>query len=98
MEELVAEIGSAFYAPRWGSRHAGDGKPHCLCRLLGPVLAGDKRAIFAAASHAQKAADFLLARADASAAEEPGTVGGRRSARQPATGCRRAGNSIPIYV
>lgn len=73
MEELVAEIGSAFlgaalgFAPQVMENHAA--YVDCWVR----VLAGDKRAIFAAASHAQKAADFLLARTDASAdaAEEP---------------------------
>ena len=71
MEELVAEIGSAFlgvalgFAPRVMENHAA--YIDCWVR----VLAGDKRAIFTAASHAQKAADFLLARAEAHATEEP---------------------------
>lgn len=71
MEELVAEIGSAFlgaalgFAPQVMENHAA--YVDCWVR----VLAGDQRAIFTAASHAQKAADFLLARTDASAAEEP---------------------------
>ena len=73
MEELVAEIGSAFLcatlgiAPEVREDHAA--YIDCWVR----VLAGDQRAIFTAASHAQKAADHLLALADtgASAAEEP---------------------------
>lgn len=71
MEELVAEIGSAFlgaalgFAPQVMENHAA--YVDCWVR----VLAGDQRAIFTAASHAQKAADFVLARADTGAAEEP---------------------------
>lgn len=60
MEELVAEIGSAFLcatlgiAPEVREDHAA--YIDCWVR----VLAGDQRAIFAAAGHAQKAADHLL--------------------------------------
>jgi antirestriction protein ArdC len=60
MEELVAELGSAFLSadleltPEIRDNHAA---------YIGSwikVLKNDKRAIFAAASHAQRAADFLL--------------------------------------
>jgi len=59
IEELVAELGSAFLAadleitPEVRDDHAA---------YIGSwlkVLKGDKRAIFTAASHAQRAADFL---------------------------------------
>jgi antirestriction protein ArdC len=58
-EELVAELGSAFLAadlaltPEPRPDHAG-----YLANWL-EVLKADKRAIFTAASHAQRAADFL---------------------------------------
>ena len=58
-EELVAELGAAFVcadlgiAPEPKEDHAG-----YLAHWL-KVLKADKRAIFTAASHAQKAADFL---------------------------------------
>lgn len=71
MEELVAEIGSAFlsaelgFAPRVMENHAA--YIDCWVR----VLAGNKRAIFTAAGHPQKAADFLLALAIPRDAEEP---------------------------
>lgn len=69
MEELVAEIGSAFL-----SAH---------CRLDGvlehasylnawlDILRADKRAIFLAAGKAQSAADFLLGKADLLSEPEP---------------------------
>jgi antirestriction protein ArdC len=59
MEELVAELGSAFLStdleltPEVRDDHAA---------YIGSwikVLKNDKRAIFSAASHAQRAADFL---------------------------------------
>ena len=59
MEELVAEIGAAFLCfdlgitPEIREDHAG-----YIASWL-TVLKNDTRAIFAAASHAQKAADFL---------------------------------------
>jgi antirestriction protein ArdC len=59
MEELVAELGSAFLcatlelAPVARDDHAG-----YLAHWLA-VLKADKRAIFTAAAHAQRAADFL---------------------------------------
>jgi antirestriction protein ArdC len=57
-EELVAEMGAAFLCARCGI----DGQlqhPEYLASWL-KVLKEDKRAILTAASHAQKAADFIL--------------------------------------
>ena len=62
MEELVAELGSAFLCaeldltPETREDHAS-----YIANWL-QVLKNDTRAIFTAASHAQRAADFLLAR------------------------------------
>jgi antirestriction protein ArdC len=59
MEELVAELGAAFLCadldltPELRPEHASY-LDHWL-----KILKGDKRAIFSAASHAQRAADFL---------------------------------------
>lgn len=59
MEELVAELGAAFVCadlelvPQIRDDHA----PYIASWLK--VLKNDKRAIFTAASHAQKAADYL---------------------------------------
>jgi len=59
MEELVAELGSAFLAadleltPEVRDDHAA-----YIASWI-KVLRGDKRAIFTAASHAHRAADFL---------------------------------------
>lgn len=67
MEELVAELGSAFLSadleltPELRDDHAA---------YIGSwikVLKNDKRAIFSAASHAQRAADFLLGLQDSAA-------------------------------
>jgi antirestriction protein ArdC len=61
-EELVAELGAAFLCadlaltPEPGSDHAA------YIQSWLKVLKGDKRAIFSAAAHAQRAADFLHAR------------------------------------
>lgn len=58
-EELVAELGAAFLCadlaltPEPGTDHAA------YIQSWLKVLKGDKRAIFAAAAHAQRAADFL---------------------------------------
>ncbi len=57
-EELVAEMGSAFLCAAVnivGKLQHPEYINHWLA-----VLRGDKRAVFTAASHAQKAADFLL--------------------------------------
>lgn len=58
-EELVAELGAAFLCadlaltPEPGTDHAA------YVQIWLKVLRNDKRAIFSAAAHAQKAADFL---------------------------------------
>ena len=72
MEELVAEIGSAFVCAELGlTPDVRDDHAAYIADWL-RVLADDKKAIFTAAGHAQKAADFLLARAEARAVpEEP---------------------------
>jgi antirestriction protein ArdC len=60
MEELVAELGSAFLCadldltPEVREDHAA-----YIADWL-KVLKNDKRAIFSAAAHAQKAADYLI--------------------------------------
>ena len=73
MEELVAEIGAAFLCAELGLTPdiRDDHAPYIASWLK--VLKDEKRAIFAAAGLAQKAADFLLALADTGArtAEEP---------------------------
>lgn len=59
MEELVAELGSAFLAADLGlTPEVRDDHAAYIGSWL-KVLKNDKRAIFTAASHAQKAADFL---------------------------------------
>lgn len=67
-EELVAEMGAAFLCA-----HAGiDGRlqhAEYLANWLG-VLKADKRAIVVAASHAQRAADYVLGKVTAGAAED----------------------------
>ena len=66
MEELVAELGAAFLCadlalvPQIRDDHA----PYIAGWLK--VLKDDRRAIFTAASHAQRAADFLAGLAGAS--------------------------------
>jgi antirestriction protein ArdC len=59
MEELVAEIGAAFLCADLGiTPETRDDHAAYIASWL-KVLKDDKRAIFTAASHAQKAADFL---------------------------------------
>ena len=61
MEELVAEIGAAFLCADLGiTPETRDDHAAYIASWL-KVLKNDKRAIFTAASHAQKAADFLHA-------------------------------------
>jgi antirestriction protein ArdC len=56
LEELVAELGSAFLC----ADHAGDSRgPRQLVENWLKVLKDNKRAAFTAASHATKAVDFL---------------------------------------
>jgi antirestriction protein ArdC len=62
MEELVAEIGSAFLGAELGLTPAiCDDHAAYIASWL-QVLKDDKKAIFTAASHAQKAVDFLWAK------------------------------------
>jgi antirestriction protein ArdC len=59
MEELVAEMGSAFVSAELGlTPEVRDDHAAYIASWL-KVLKDDKRAVFAAASHAQRAADFL---------------------------------------
>lgn len=58
-EELVAELGAAFLCADLGlTPEAGTDHAAYIQSWL-RVLKDDKRAIFSAAAHAQKAADFL---------------------------------------
>jgi antirestriction protein ArdC len=59
MEELVAEIGAAFLCADLGI--TPETRPDHAAYIASwlKVLKDDKRAIFTAASHAQKAADYL---------------------------------------
>ena len=60
MEELVAEIGAAFLCADLGiTPETRDDHAAYIASWL-KVLNDDKRAIFTAASHAQKAADYYL--------------------------------------
>jgi len=59
MEELVAELGSAFLSADLDlTPEPRDDHASYIASWI-KVLKDDKRAIFAAASHAQRAADFL---------------------------------------
>ena len=68
-EELIAEIGSCFLGARIGVEPTIDEAASYLDSWL-EVLKADKRAIFKAASAAQKAADFVLEAAAAGGASE----------------------------
>ena len=58
-EELVAELGSAFLSADLGiTAEPRDDHSSYLATWL-EVLKNDKRAIFTASAHAQRAADFL---------------------------------------
>ena len=59
MEELVAEIGAAFLCADLGITPETRDDHAAYCASWLKVLKGDNRAIFTAASHAQKAADYL---------------------------------------
>ena len=61
MEELVAEMGSAFLCAH--SRINGQLQHAAYVQNWLQVLRNDKRAIFVASTKAQNAADFLLDRA-----------------------------------
>ena len=59
MEELVAELGAAFVCADLAlTPEVRDDHASYIASWL-KVLKDDKRAVFAAASHAQKAADYL---------------------------------------
>lgn len=60
MEELVAEIGSAFLCAELGLTPDVREDHAAYLQSWLKVLKDDKKAIFTAASHAQKAADYLL--------------------------------------
>ncbi|WP_011583102.1 MULTISPECIES: ArdC family protein [Chelativorans] len=59
MEELVAELGAAFLSADLGLTPEPRADHAAYIGSWLEVLKNDKRAIFAAASHAQRAADFL---------------------------------------
>jgi antirestriction protein ArdC len=59
MEELVAEIGAAFLCADLGITPETREDHAAYIQSWLTVLKGDKRAIFTAASHSQKAADYL---------------------------------------
>jgi antirestriction protein ArdC len=71
MEELVAELGAAFLAADLGLEAAPRPDHAAYIASWLKVLKEDKRAIFSAAAHAQRAVDFMLAlQPGASAIEE----------------------------
>lgn len=57
-EELIAEIGAAFLCAEFGLDNAQDNQASYIDNWL-KVLRSDKRAIFTAASKAQKAVDYM---------------------------------------
>jgi antirestriction protein ArdC len=57
-EELIAELGAAFLCAEFGFDNAHDNQAAYLAGWL-ELLKSDKRAIFTAASKAQKAADYM---------------------------------------
>jgi antirestriction protein ArdC len=59
MEELVAELGSAFLSADLGLTPEVREDHAAYIASWIEVLKNDKRAIFTAASHAQRAMDFL---------------------------------------
>jgi len=59
MEELVAEIGAAFLCADLGITPETRDDHAAYIQSWLKAMKGDKRAIFTAASHAQKAADYL---------------------------------------
>lgn len=61
MEELVAELGAAFLAADLGLEAAPRADHAAYIASWLTVLKSDKRAIFSAAAHAQRAVDFLMA-------------------------------------
>ena len=69
LEELVAEIGSAFLCAELGITPDVREDHAAYIDSWLQVLKGDRHAIFTAASHAQKAADYLWTRAESRTAE-----------------------------
>lgn len=70
-EELVAELGAAFLCAELGiTPEPRDDHAAYLAHWL-DVLKTDKRAIFSAAAHAQRAADYLAGLAKPATQEEP---------------------------
>jgi hypothetical protein len=61
MEELVAELGAAFTCPGLDLEPPPRDEHASYIADWLTVLKNDKRAIFSAAAHAQRAADFLQA-------------------------------------
>jgi antirestriction protein ArdC len=61
MEELVAELGAAFLSADLGLTPEPREDHAAYIGHWLTVLKNDKRAIFTAASHAQRAADFIAA-------------------------------------
>ena len=76
-EELVAEIGAAFLCCDLGiTPEPRDDHAAYLCHWL-TVLKEDKRAVFQAAAHAQRAVDFLHGLQPDSAGSEIHEQGGQ---------------------
>lgn len=69
MEELVAELGAAFLSADLGICPEPRDDHAAYIESWLRVLKGDKRAIFTAASHAQRAADYLNEKAGAALAD-----------------------------
>ena len=70
MEELVAELGAAFLSADLGlTPEPREDHAAYIGHWLN-VLKNDKRAIFTAASHAQRAADFIVSASAAPAQQE----------------------------
>lgn len=69
-EELVAEIGSAFLLPRMGIEPLIDDEHAPYISGFLTLLKDDPKAIFKAASQAQKAADYLLSLSQAEQLEK----------------------------
>jgi antirestriction protein ArdC len=71
MEELVAELGAAFVCADLALTPAPRAEHAAYIASWLKALKDDKRAIFAAAAHAQRAADYLAKFPTPAAAEEP---------------------------
>ena len=80
-EELVAELGSAFLCADLGI--TPEVRPDHAAYIASwlEVLKGDKRFVFSAASHAQRAADYLHGLQRRATAEHPCSSG--RPRRRP---------------